>query len=147
MILKTIKQPLIYSLLVITLIAIPLVSSAKNNKPFIQFTQTELQQFKGYYSTKFGYLFIKAHKQFASTTVDGKFIRLVKKADGRIYPQYRFLGLFPIKLTNLSFSLVTHKGKRQVMMHSKKHRPKTVGQQFQTNPIPNNWLKRLDRYK
>jgi len=153
---KSIKPLLFYSLLYITTsvtlatsITIGLTSSAtaKANKPVTHFTQAELQQFKGHYSTKFGYLFIKAHKKFASVTVDGKYIRLIKKADGRIYPQYKFLGLFPVNLGELSFSLATHRGKRQVVMYSKKRKPRTVGQQFISKPIPKNWLKRLGRYK
>jgi len=131
----------------VALVTIPASAYTKTTNAVAQFTQDELHQFKGHYSTKFGYLFIQAHKKYASVTVDGKFIRLIKKANGRIYPQYKCLGLFPVKLGELSFSLSTHKGKRQAVLHSQKRKPKTVGQQFISKPIPQNWKNRLGRYK
>ncbi len=143
------RIPLFFcSLLFITIsLTAPLAVSAKGHST-VNFTQAELQRLKGHYSTKFGYLFIKAHKKFASVTVDGKFIRLIKKTDGRIYPQYKFLGLFPIKLGDMSFALRTRKGKKQVVMYSKKERrSRIVGQQFASKPIPQNWKNKLGHYK
>ncbi|WP_299877772.1 hypothetical protein [uncultured Cocleimonas sp.] len=64
----------------VTLVTIAAPAYAKTTSAVAEFTQAELQQFKGHYSTKFGYLFIQAHKKYASVTVDGIFIRLIKKS-------------------------------------------------------------------
>ena len=142
--------------LLLILLPIPGLSLAKQLQ-VVDFTPQELKTIQGHYSTIAGYVFINVAGKQVNTEINGRQIQLIKKSDGRIYPQYKLLRLFPISLGSASFSLKSNKKAIQIVMHSKdkKHRGKTaitettrvVAQKFTPLSIPQLWKQRLGAYK
>ena len=140
------------TLLAVLLVLAPFNLSAKTAIHPVDFTAQELKNIQGHYSTVYGYIYIQVHHKKVSTKVDGKYIQLIKKSDGRFYPKYKLLRLFPIHLGDMSFSLKNDHGKRQIVMHqiNKKGKPgkvKVVAQKFNATAIPKLWKQRLGKYK
>lgn len=135
-------------LLMLLALLMPTHLSAKQPLKVVHFSAQELKDISGHYSTIYGYLYINVVGRYVSTNFDGKHIRLIKKSNGRFYPHYKFLGIFPIKVSDLSFSLKSKNGKRQIQMHNKGEKnSQTVAQQFKATAIPQFWKQRLGRYK
>ena len=115
------------------------------------FTSSELKGLAGHYSTIVGYVHVRVNGQKVHTRIKGKTIILTKKNNGRIYPTYKLLGLFPIKLGDVSFATKNNKNKHQVIMFSKKKGKKEsrmiAGEKFTPLAIPNVWKARLGSYK
>lgn len=143
---------------IFTIFLVLLLSLATANvfaKPVFQrvhFTSAELADIQGHYSSVAGYIYISVKGKQVSTNLDGKYIQLIKKSDGHFYPSYKFLRIFPISLGNMSFSLKTIKGSKQILMHEKdsKGKPKkvkTVAQKFAPKTIPQLWNNRIGKYK
>ena len=142
------------SLLFLFLISIGLSANTFAKAPLkqINFSASELQNIGGHYSTVYGYIYIQVNGKQVSTHVDGKYIQLIKKSDGRMYPRYKLLKLFPISLGDMSFSLMRNKGKQQIRMHykdkhNKKPSTKIVAQKFTPTAVPSLWKTRLGKYK
>lgn len=112
----------------------------------VAFTSEELKNIQGHYSSIEGYIFIRVRGKQVSTNYKGKYIQLIKKSNGRIYPIYRFLRLFPIDLGEFSFSFRIHQGKKQIVIHRNKKKDKVVAQ-FKAKAIPTVWRTRLGKYK
>ena len=133
------------------LLLMPLELSAKAGLQAVEFSAQELKNIQGHYSTVYGYVYIQVNKKVVSTRIDGKYIQLIKKSDGRIYPRYKLLRLIPISLGKMSFSLKNDHGKNQIVMHeiNKKGKPKKaqiVAQKFKPVAIPALWKQRLGKY-
>ena len=119
-------------------------STASHQVPF---SEQELKNIQGHYSTVEGYIFIRVKRKQVSTNYKGKYIQLIKKSDGHIYPIYRFLKIFPIDLGEFSFSLRVNQGKKQLLIHRNNKKTEVVAQQFKTKAIPKRWKERLGKYK
>lgn len=137
--------------LLLFLLFAPQLSFAKRIYP-VEFTPLELKTIQGHYSTIAGYVFIQVKGKQVSTEINGKKIQLIKKSDGRIYPQYKLLRLFPISLGSATFSVKPHKNGTRIIMYQndKKRKTKTVrivAQKFNPLSIPKLWKQRLGHYK
>ena len=107
---------------------------------------------QGHYSTIVGYVYIQVKGSKVTTHIKGKLIELIKKSDGRIYPRYKLLKLFPIRLGNASFSIKPNKNKIQIAMYEPDKKNKTstskiVAQKFKPREIPALWKQRTGNYK
>ena len=145
------KQLVLLSFLVFSL-SITTNASAKSTLRQIDFTTNELKNIGGHYSTIYGYIYIQVNGKRVSTNVDGKNIQLIKKSDGRFYPRYKLLNLFPINLGDLSFSLMLNENKQQIRMYKKNNKNKKltariVAQKFEPKVVPPLWKSRLGKYK
>jgi len=144
--------PLLVSVIFLLLLLTPFDLSAKAPLQQIEFTPQELKNIKGHYSTVYGYVYIQVNGKQVSTRVDDKFIRLYKKSDGRIYPKYKLLRIFPIDLGKMSFALKESNGKQQILMYAKTKKAgrdsiKIVAQKFKPIEIPKYWKSKLGKYK
>ena len=111
----------------------------------VAFSADELQQLSGHYSSVFGYVHIQAKNKKLSTVVNGKHIHLVKKSDGKIYPFYNMVGLFPISIGGISLSFQTINGKQNVTLY-KDNEIHRVAKQFTVRAIPASWKALLGHY-
>lgn len=137
---------------VLLLLLMPLATSAKTPLQVVNFTAKELQSLKGHYSTVYGYIYIHVSGRHVSTHIDGKYIELFKKSDGRIYPKYKLLKVFPIDIGDMSFSLKDRNNKHQIVMHKRDKKTKRIGlkvvaQKFNPVVIPPFWKSKLGKYK
>ena len=132
----------------ISFLLLPLSTSvASASLRHVSFTPEELKTLPGHYSTIYGHLFIRVKGNHVSTSFDGKYIELIKKSNGHIYPRYKFLSIFPISLGKTSFTIKKNRhGKIQVLAHEK-NRTNIIAQKFFPKPIPQTWKKRLGTYK
>ncbi len=145
------KQLSLSLFLFLTLI-FPTILSAKTPLRQIDFSVTELKNIGGHYSTVYGYIYIQVNGKQVSTQVDGKYIQLIKKSDGRFYPRYKLLKLFPISLGEIAFSLSPNKGKQQIRMYKRdkkthKIKARIVAQKFTPKAVPQLWKTRLGKYQ
>ncbi len=153
----------LFAIIILSLLT-PSFVSAKANLQVVDFTAQELKNIQGHYSTIYGYVYINVKGKYVSSNFDGKHIQLVKKTDGHFYPRYKLLRIFPINISDVSFSLKVAQNKSQkkiqILMHQKKKkqspikalarlkdRPQTVAQKFIPLAIPQYWKQRLGAYK
>ena len=148
-------RPYLLAALVIALIILELLlpRAFADSVPLkkVAFTEAELNQLTGHYSTVFGYIVVQRHKQQGITRVDDKRIYLIKKSDQHIYAVYRLLGLIPVSEDDVSFTLKQERGRTVVILHTqdKQGKPYTevVGEKFTPVAIPAVWRTRIGRYK
>ncbi len=112
----------------------------------VDFSADELQQFSGHYSSVFGYIHVQANGNKLTTFADGKRIYLVKKSDGKIYPVYKLLEIFPLKLGDISLSIKAVEGKQRVVLYEKGE-SHLIAEKFNNRPIPNSWKPLLGQYQ
>lgn len=142
---------LLVVVLIITELLLPKAFASEQTLREVAFTEAELKQLVGHYSTVFGYIVVHSHKQRGVTQADGKRFYLIKKSDKHIYAVYRLLGLIPISNNKISFTLKQAQGRTVVVLHAhdKKGQPVTeeVGEKFTPVPVSAVWRSRVRHYK
>ena len=125
----------------------PINTSAKTALHRVNFSIDELKNIQGHYSSIYGHIFIRVKGRHVSTRFDGKYIELIKKSNGHIYPRYKFLWVFPLSLGNASFTMKkSRSGEIRVLMHKQK-KAKIIAQKFTANAVTPVWKRRLGIYK
>lgn len=108
----------------------------------------ELRAYGGNYATTGGLLQITPKRDYLSARFMDRDFRLVPRADKKLEPQYRFLGLFSVNLGELGTYGLEKKtvAGRELLCVSSGSREIVFGERVNPVPIPAAWRRRIGRY-
>jgi CubicO group peptidase (beta-lactamase class C family) len=117
-------------------------------EPVIPWPQRTLKDYVGHYATGLRVFTAEEKNGKLYTRLMGRRVQLALHPGGQFSLRYRLFGLIPIKLgqlERLQFSLVTHQGRKALVLHHKGRRH-LLGEKIETSPVPEAWLKRAGEY-
>jgi CubicO group peptidase (beta-lactamase class C family) len=115
--------------------------------PFLP--EEELRSYAGEYATLAGWVRIRRDGDHLSAKLLNRSFRLAARPDGKLQPQYRFLGLFPVDLGEYGAFGLSRKtvAGREVLALSSGERELLVAERVTPAPIPDAWRRRTGRYE
>lgn len=105
----------------------------------------KLRPFGGLYDTPYGVLDVRVKSGYLQVKVMGKTAHLILRADGRVYAQYRLLGLIP-RNGSIGYSRATIEG-HDIVEGYVDGREFLAGELIMPVPIPKRWLQRIGKYE
>jgi hypothetical protein len=117
---------------------------AKISLPF-----KKLQSYEGRYDTLMGIADVSAASDYLKVAFKNRTLRLIPRADGLFYLQYKWLGLIPISLGELNtigISQALIQGHDILIGHRDGHEF-LAGEKIQPVPLSKTWLQRAGKYQ
>jgi hypothetical protein len=108
-----------------------------------------LQRYEGWYATLAGAVNVRKSSGGLRADVMNRTVRLIPRADGSLRLQYRFLGLFPVRIDALDGFVVTRTdvAGREILAARRHGRAFPIGERIWPAPVPAAWLGRTGEYE
>lgn len=107
-----------------------------------------LQRYEGWYATPVGAVNVRKSSGGLRADVMNRTLRLIPRPDGSFGLQYRFLGLFPIRIEELDGVGISRSdvAGREILAARMHGREFAIGERMRPVPVPTEWLKRTGEY-
>jgi len=108
-----------------------------------------LQRYEGWYATPFGAVNVRKTSGGLRADVMNRTFRLIPRADGSLALQYRFLGLFPIRIEELNDVGISRAdvAGREILAARMHGREFPIGERMRPVPVSAQWLERTGEYE
>ena len=108
-----------------------------------------LQRYEGWYATLAGAVNVRKSSGGLRADVMNRTVRLIPRADGSLGLQYRFLGLFPVRIEALDGFVVTRTdvAGREILAARRHGRAFPIGERIRPAPVSARWLGRTGEYE